>query len=140
MAETAAKRIRPDGKQGKPDGRHDSRRNNGRYKFPPPCRAKAEDPLQNSSHKDRAENSAVTVFQSEYTENSISMLVNKLIDGQVAEGFFKECPITFRDIAVAKQVAIERLKSIYHTRIQYPELKKKNEVGEEADDRQIMRE
>ena len=77
---------------------------------------------------------------SEYTENSISTLVNKLIDGQVAEGFFKECPITFRDIAVAKQVAIERLKSIYHTRIHYPELKKKNEVGEEADDRQIMRE
>lgn len=77
---------------------------------------------------------------SEYTENSISTLVNKLIDGQVAEGFFKECPITFRDIAVAKQVAIERLKSIYHTRIQYPELKKKNEVGEETDDRQIMRE
>lgn len=77
---------------------------------------------------------------SEYTENSISTLVNKLIDGQVAEGFFKECPITFRDIAVAKQVAIERLKSIYHTRIQYPELKKKNEVREEADDRQIMRE
>lgn len=64
---------------------------------------------------------------SEYTEDSISNLVNKLIDGQVAEGFFKECPITFRDIAIAKQVAIERLKSIYHTRIQYPELKKKDE-------------
>lgn len=64
---------------------------------------------------------------SEYTEDSISNLVNKLIDGQVAEGFFKECPITFRDIAIAKQVAIERLKSIYHTRIQYPELQKKDE-------------
>ena len=32
----------------------------------------------------------------EYTEESISNLVNKLIDGQVADGFFKECPITFR--------------------------------------------
>ncbi len=30
----------------------------------------------------------------EYTEESISTLINKLIDGQVAEGFFKECPIT----------------------------------------------
>lgn len=69
MAETAAKRIRPDGKQGKPDGRHDSRRNDGRYKFPPPCRAKAEDPLQNSSDKDSAENSAVAVFQSDHTKN-----------------------------------------------------------------------
>ena len=58
----------------------------------------------------------------EYTEESISNLVNKLIDQQVADGAFKECPITFRDIAQAKQVLIERLKAIYHTRIQYPEL------------------
>lgn len=60
----------------------------------------------------------------EYTEDSICDLVNRLIDQQVADGFFKECPITFRDIAQAKLVLIERLKAIYHTRIQYPELKK----------------
>lgn len=60
----------------------------------------------------------------EYTEESISTLINKLIDGQVAEGFFKECPITFRDIALAKVVLTERLKSIYHTRISYPHLNK----------------
>lgn len=57
-----------------------------------------------------------------YTEESICNLVNKLIDGQVAEGFFKECPITFRDIALAKVVLIDRLKAIYHTRISYPHL------------------
>lgn len=60
----------------------------------------------------------------EYTPESISALVNKLIDQQVAEGFFEYCPITFHDIAIAKQVLIERLKAIYHTRISYPELKK----------------
>jgi putative nucleotidyltransferase with HDIG domain len=60
----------------------------------------------------------------EYTAESISDMVNKLIDNQVKEGFFIECPITFRDIAVAKTVLIERLKAIYHTRISYPELKK----------------
>lgn len=60
----------------------------------------------------------------EYTEDSISTLVNKIIDSQMAEGFFKECPITFRDIAQAKQVLTERLKAIYHTRISYPELNK----------------
>lgn len=58
----------------------------------------------------------------EFTEESISNLVNKLIDKQVAEGYFRDCPITFRDITTAKQVLIERLKSIYHTRIQYPKL------------------
>ena len=60
---------------------------------------------------------------SEYTEESISNLVNKLIDAQMGNGFFTDCPITFRDVSIAKQVLIERLKSIYHTRIQYPELK-----------------
>lgn len=60
----------------------------------------------------------------EYTEESISTLTNKLIDSQVTGGFFRECPITFRDIALAKSVLIERLKSIYHTRISYPHLNK----------------
>lgn len=60
----------------------------------------------------------------EYTEESISTLTNKLIDSQVEGGFFRECPITFRDIALAKSVLIERLKSIYHTRISYPHLNK----------------
>ena len=60
----------------------------------------------------------------EYTEESISTLTNKLIDSQVADGFFRECPITFRDIALAKSVLIERLKSIYHTRISYPHMNK----------------
>ena len=60
----------------------------------------------------------------EYTEESISSLVDKIIDSQVAEGYFKECPITFKDIATIKSVFKEKLKTIYHTRISYPELKK----------------
>ena len=60
----------------------------------------------------------------EYTEETISKLVNHLIDQQVEEGFFRYCPITFHDIAVAKQVLTESLMSIYHTRTVYPELKK----------------
>ena len=61
----------------------------------------------------------------EYTEESIASLVNKIIDAQTANGFFTECPITFRDIQTAKDVLTERLKSIYHTRIAYPELNKR---------------
>ena len=63
----------------------------------------------------------------EYTEESISTLVNRMIDQDVTDGYFKECPITFRDLAIAKLVLIERLKAIYHTRISYPELKKASE-------------
>lgn len=60
----------------------------------------------------------------EYTEESISNLVDRIIDCQVQEGFFKECPITFKDIATVKTVFKEKLKTMYHTRISYPELKK----------------
>ena len=60
----------------------------------------------------------------EYTEESISTLIDKIVDGQVAEGFFKECPITFKDIAMVKDLFKEKLKTVYHTRITYPELKK----------------
>lgn len=56
----------------------------------------------------------------DYTEQSIRELVERIIDGQVAEGYFRECPITFRDIQYAKTVLIEKLKTIYHTRISYP--------------------
>ena len=56
----------------------------------------------------------------DYTEQSIRGLVEKIIDTQVAEGYFRECPITFRDIQYAKTVLIEKLKTIYHTRISYP--------------------
>ena len=60
----------------------------------------------------------------EYTEESITQLVNRIVDSQLAEGHFKECPITFRDIADAKRTLIDSLKTIYHTRISYPEIKK----------------
>ncbi len=62
----------------------------------------------------------------DYTEQSIRDLVNRILDSQVADGYFRECPITFRDIQYAKTVLIEKLKTIYHTRISYPELKKQD--------------
>ena len=59
----------------------------------------------------------------DYTEQSIRDLVERILDSQLAEGYFRDCPITFRDIQYAKTVLIEKLKTIYHTRISYPELK-----------------
>lgn len=47
----------------------------------------------------------------EYTEESISTLVDKIIDTQVSEGYFKECPITFKDIATVKALFKEKLKT-----------------------------
>lgn len=60
----------------------------------------------------------------DYSDESITKLVNQIIDGQVDAGFFTEAAITFRDISEAKTVLIDRLKAIYHTRIKYPKLKR----------------
>ena len=58
---------------------------------------------------------------SEYTEERINAMVEKIVGAQVNEGSFSECAITFREIAEAKEVLCARLRTVYHTRIQYPE-------------------
>lgn len=65
---------------------------------------------------------------SEYTEDSIKNQVNKIIDSQLEEGYFKNAPITFRDIQTVKDVFIDKLKTVYHSRIAYPELKKQPQI------------
>lgn len=61
----------------------------------------------------------------EYNEESISKLVNKLIDSQMEEGLYHRAPITFQEVDTIKQLFIEKLQTIYHSRIVYPELQEK---------------
>ncbi len=56
-----------------------------------------------------------------YTQESISSLVNKIIDGQIADGLHNESPISFRDIQTIKEAFINRLRTMYHARISYPD-------------------
>ena len=58
----------------------------------------------------------------DYTPQSIDALVDKIIDGQAAEGLFKDAPISFRDVEKVKDTFKKRLATIYHSRIAYPEL------------------
>jgi len=57
----------------------------------------------------------------EYTEESIGSLVDKIVDTQMNEGHFNNCPINYHEINKVKSVFKERLKTMYHTRISYPE-------------------
>lgn len=59
----------------------------------------------------------------QYTEETLRNLVDKIIDSQLTEGYFKLAPITFKDIQTVKDVFVEKLVTIYHSRIAYPELK-----------------
>jgi len=61
---------------------------------------------------------------SEYTEENIDEMVETMINNQIADGEFKDAPITFRDVELVKAVFKEKIKNIYHNRIKYPEVKK----------------
>lgn len=56
----------------------------------------------------------------DHSPEAISNLVNRLIDGQVADGLHNESPLSFRDIKEIKETFISRLRSMYHARVQYP--------------------
>ena len=61
------------------------------------------------------------------SKEAISEMVNRLIDSQVSDGLFKNAPITFKDIEVSKEVFSEKLVSMRHMRVAYPELNRQND-------------
>ncbi len=70
----------------------------------------------------------------EHTEESIQQLVNKIIDGQIADGLLRNAPLTFRDVETIKTVFVDKLKTMFHTRISYPDLKKTEGGGAKTAD------
>ncbi len=60
-----------------------------------------------------------------YSDDEIEKLVENIINGQMEEGQFVNAPITFREISQVKEVFKQKLKNMYHARIEYPEVKKK---------------
>ncbi len=58
---------------------------------------------------------------SEYSEESIGTLVDKIVDTQIREGMLSDSTLSFADIGRIKEVFKEYLGNIYHTRISYPE-------------------
>lgn len=53
-------------------------------------------------------------------EKTISQLVDKIIDTQVAEKQFDNADITFKDITKVKSILKRMLLNIYHVRVAYP--------------------
>jgi membrane-associated HD superfamily phosphohydrolase len=73
----------------------------------------------------------------DYGEESIRELVNRIIDGQIADGLLSHAPLTFQHITTVKNVFVEKLLSVYHSRISYPELVKKS--ADSSDDVPVSR-
>jgi hypothetical protein len=68
---------------------------------------------------------AASKSMKDYSEASLTKLVYGLIDGMVADGRLRHTKLSFRDVEEVKRAFVEYLQSVYHTRIAYPELKKK---------------
>lgn len=64
----------------------------------------------------------------EYNNESITKLVNQIIDTQMEDGLLKNAPLSFKEIELIKQIFIQKLKTIYHTRISYPNMDKEKDA------------
>ena len=60
----------------------------------------------------------------EYSESSVSAMVDDMIEQQIQEGQFAETPLSFKDVEDIRQVFKERLLAINHHRIKYPTINK----------------
>lgn len=63
-----------------------------------------------------------------FTDEEIEKLVENIIESQIDENQFVNAPITFREITQVKEVFKQKLKNIYHARIEYPELKNQSQT------------
>ena len=55
------------------------------------------------------------------TAQSINVMIDKIIDKQMASNQFLNSDITFREIEIIKKVIKKKLMNIYHLRVEYPE-------------------
>ncbi len=56
----------------------------------------------------------------DYSEESISRLVDMIIDGKDSEGQLSEAEISLKELTVMREVMKSFLQQVYHSRIQYP--------------------
>lgn len=98
----------------------DLKPNEEAYTYPGPIPSNKETAILMMADAVEARSRSLT----EYTAESISEMVESMIDSQIAEGEFKDAPITFRDVELVKAVFKEKMKNIYHNRIKYPEVVK----------------
>lgn len=69
----------------------------------------------------------------DYSQEAIRGLVDRLIDAQVADGLHNDSQLSFRDIKEIKECFIQRLRSMYHARVSYPaDVKHKEKSAEDG--------
>ncbi|MDR1983506.1 MAG: HDIG domain-containing protein [Prevotellaceae bacterium] len=54
------------------------------------------------------------------TPETISNLVEEIVNYQISNGYLNDSDLTFRELILAKEIFKSKLKNIYHARIEYP--------------------
>ena len=57
-----------------------------------------------------------------HSPESISQLVDSIMDAKIADGQISESKITFKEVATIRESFKEFLHQMYHERIEYPKL------------------
>ncbi len=58
-----------------------------------------------------------------HTKENTDKMVDRLIDGKIADGQLDNCPLSYGDIAQIRKILKAKMMSIYHVRVAYPTAK-----------------
>ena len=61
----------------------------------------------------------------DYSQESISGLVDRIVDGKAAEDQFDDADISLREVSTMKETIKSYLQQMYHSRVSYPKMKAK---------------
>lgn len=65
--------------------------------------------------------------------NKLENLINKMVDDHINTGQMSNCPLTFKQIQIIKETFLNIQVGVYHSRVEYPDEKKKEKQQKEKD-------
>ena len=66
----------------------------------------------------------------EKTQGKIEGLIHKIIKDKLDDGQLDRCDLTLKDLGIIEDCFVQGLSGVFHERLMYPELEKKNTLDE----------
>jgi hypothetical protein len=86
-------------------------------------------------HLDRSEQQTSSTLEDflkpDPTYSKLESLIDRIIEGNIADNQLNDCPLTFRQIKIIKDSFLNILVGVYHKRVEYPEEKKEKPEKEQ---------
>jgi len=65
-------------------------------------------------------------------DNKIAERVDKIFQKKLSDGMLDECDLSLKEISLIKEVFVKILNSVYHERIEYPDMESDSKGVEES--------